>query len=348
MRFVLTLLLVASSMALQAQPAECPDGLLDALAPTYQKVVASDIATRSHLDAYLCALRYEALNSTSDLLRALALRDSVIEHVGSALEVWHAEYEGPEWQETFEALFSEAEAMALRPIQAEGMIFGLTYGPLPDGVQTVLAPPDLSLAIDLLEIEGRTMGSEYPFSDLEAEVDLILLGEEMRRTYPASPYLPPSQEAFGQALLTLASLHPLADDELDMWYAGVATSEFYPWAGDVDALQRFVQIATDSRYHAPLSAILASPPVAVPEGDLELLVAARASSREEATARTLAWLDEGIDVVGPIWLGADDWGVAYRYFPAGDLRLDAAEARAEAQGLSVERVRYSPDSLRGY
>ena len=350
MRLAVLLVLLASALPAFAQAPACPDGLLDELAPTYHEVVAEDISARAHLDAYLCALQPDALNTTADLLRLLALRDSVIETVGPVLEVWHAETETPDWQVTFEALYSEAEAMALQPVQAEGMIFGLTYGPLPDGVQTVLAPGDLSLAIDLMTVEGQTAGGEYPFSDLAAEVDIVLIGEELRSRYPASPYLYDSQEAFGEALLTLASLHPVSDEsELDTWYAGVATAEFYPWAGDREALEQFVETGVESRYHAPLSAILASPPVAVSEGDLELLVAARAESREEAAARSLAWLDEGVDVVGPLWLGeGDDWAVVYRYFPAGDSRLDAAEARADAHGLGLERVRISAATLVGY
>ncbi|GAB5536235.1 MAG: hypothetical protein Rubg2KO_24840 [Rubricoccaceae bacterium] len=348
MRFALVLALIVSALPAQSQSSDCPDGLLLAAAPTYHAVVENDISARAHVDAYLCALQPDALNTTADLLRLLALRDSVIENVGPLLEMWDMESNGADWQTSFEALFSEAEAIGLSPIQAEGMIFGLTRAPLPDGIVTVLAPPDLALAIDLQDIEGRTMGSEYPFSDLDAEVDLVLMGEEMRRRYPASPYLSQSQEAFSQALLTLASLHPVEGTEMNVWFAGVAMSEFYPWAGDQKALRRFVDEGTASRYHAPLSAILASPPVVSLESDVELLVAARAGSREEASARALAWLDEGIDVVGPLWLGADDWAVIYRYYPAGDARLDAAETQAETHGISVERVRRTRDELGGY
>ncbi|MEO0560263.1 MAG: hypothetical protein AAF170_19015 [Bacteroidota bacterium] len=348
MRFVLALGLIASSFAASAQTPDCPDGVLLAEAPTYHAVVENNISARAHFEAYLCALQPDQLNTTSDLLRLLALRDSVIENVGPLLETWNMESNGADWQTNFDAFFEEAEAIGLSPVQAEGMIFGLTRAPLPDGIVTTLAPPDLALAIDLMDIQGRTEGSEYPFADLDAEVDLILTAETLRDLYPASPYVVQSQEAFGEALLTLASLHPVEGYE-EQWFAGVAMSEFYPWAGDEQALRRFVNESSDSSwYHAPLSAILANPPVASLERDLELLVAARAGSREEAAARALAWLDEGVDVVGPLWLGADDWGVIYRYYPVGDARLDAAEARAEAHGLSVERVRRTRDELGGY
>ena len=347
MRFVLALGLIASSLGAHAQTTACPDGLLLAQAPTYHAVVENDISARAHFEAYLCALQPDQLNTTSDLLRLLALRDSVIENVGPLLETWDMESNGADWQTNFDAFFEEAEAIGLSPVQAEGMIFGLTPAPLADGIVTTLAPPDLVLAIDLQDIEGRTQGSEYPFADLDAEVDLVLMGEEMRRRYPASLYLAQSQDAFAEALLTLASLHPVDGFE-EQWFAGVAMSEFYPWAGDEQALQRFVNEGTASRYHVPLSAILANPPEAALESDLELLVAARAGSSKEAAARALAWLDEGVDVVGPLWLGADDWGVIYRYYPVGDARLDAAEMRAEEHGLSVERVRRTRDELGGY
>lgn len=347
MRLVLALGLLASAFSARAQTPDCPDGMLRVAAPTYHAVVEHEISARAHLEAYLCALQPDALTTTSDLLRLLALRDSVIETVGPLLETWDMEAGGADWQTTFEAFFSEAEAIGLSPVQAEGFVFGLTHAPLPDGIVTALAPPDLALAIDLLDLEGRTQGSEYPFADLDAEVDLVLTAETLRARYPASAYLSPSQEAFGEALLTLASLHPV-DGYEEQWFAGVAMSEFYPWAGDREALQRFVREGSASRYHAPLSAILANPPLAALESDLELLVAARAGSREEAVARALAWLDEGVDVVGPLWLGADDWGVIYRYYPVGDARLDAAEASALDLGLDVERVRRTRDELGGY
>lgn len=347
MRFVVVLGLLASAFVASAQTSDCPDGMLLADAPTYYAVVENDIAARAHFEAYLCALQPEALNTTSDLLRLLALRDSVVENVGPLLEMWDMEADGADWQTTFEAFFAEAEAIGLSPIQAEGMIFGLTWAPLPEGLVTTLAPPDLALAIDLMDMEGRTQGSEYPFADLNAEVDLVLTAEQLRARYPASPYVFQSQEAFGEALLTLASLHPV-DGYEEQWFAGVAMSEFYPWAGDREALQRFMDEGTSSRYHGVLSSVFANPPVAALESDLELLVAARAGSREEAVARALAWLDEGIDVVGPLWLGADDWGVIYRYYPVGDARLEAAEASAEDHGIKVERVRRTRDELGGY
>lgn len=355
MRFEILILVLSASVPTalaqapartMALPSACEANVhLCTVAPTYAAALAADAGTRDLLAAYACQMRPEAIRTMDDLLAAAVARDTVIARVAPVLEAWHSATEHADLSAVFKALFEESDALALRVVQAEGMVTGLAYGGFSPHVLARTASPDLRLALHLRDLEGQTMGGEYPFMSLDAEVDLVVAAERLRADYPASPFLPWSQEVFGQALTTLASLHPARGIETDQWFALPTTNDYWPWAADRAALERFVLEATDSRYHASLAAILADPPESAVAGDLELLVVAREASWEAAHARTLAWLDRGVDVVGPVWLGEGDLAVLYRYFPVGDARLGDAAVRAETHGLAVERVRVSVADL---
>ncbi|MEM1056317.1 MAG: hypothetical protein AAGI52_12395 [Bacteroidota bacterium] len=339
------LVLLAALVAFPAQSQTCPAALADERAPLVSGIAGDDAAAQEALAEYLCTYRAEALNTTDDLLRALTLRDTLIARLGPRVEGWFFADEEQRYAQ-MEAFYEETESLALQPVQAEGMLFGLTTGPLMDGLVTTLAPSDLALYLDFVEAEGSGEGGEYPFGWLDAEIRMILAGESLRRDFPASPYVAKTQEAYSRALLTLASLHPVPMDGMDSptWFAGVGTSDFYPWASDAEALPTFVEEAeqTGSRYHAPFAALLADPPMA-DGGELEVIVIGDAwSSREDAEARALALLDAGQDIAGPMRLG-ESWYVVYRYYPTGDARLQPAFERAEEAGLQPRQFAYEPE-----
>ena len=336
-------LLFVALAALPAQAQTCPPA--GERVPLLREVAGDDGLAVQALDAYACAYTADRLNSTADLLRVLALRDTVLARLNPRVEEWFFADEAQRYEQ-MEAFDQETESLALVPVTAEGMLFGLARGPLMDGVATTLAPPDLVLYLDFVDAEGETQGGEYPFFRMDARVRMVLTGERLRREFPASPFVARTQEAYAEALLTLASLHPVTMPEMDTptWFAGVGTSEFYPWASDDDALAAFVTEAEaeGSRYHAPFSALLARPPEAASETPLDVIVlGGEWESREDASARALAHLDSGQDVAGPMLIG-DTWHVVYRYFPAGDARVQAAENRAEEVGLGPRTMRYTP------
>lgn len=343
------LLLAVALVVTPAAAAQACDGAarLAETAPTVRAIAARDASAADWLDRYACALA-EA-TSPESLAVVVTLRDSVVAHVGPLVEPWFDESgatAAEDWRMSFDAMFAETEGLALRPIQSEGVLFGLTTAAFAPELRA-LAPPDLGLHIDALTAVGGTMGGEYPFASLDAEVDLIRASEALRARFPASPYVAATQEAFGRALLDLASLHPVAGDEFEaIWYAAVATTDPYPWEGDREALERFVAEAAESRYHAPLARILADPPLAASEGELTVLVAARSFSLESAQALALAWLDSGVDVVGVLPL-RDRLAVVYRYAPSGDARLAAFERSARELGLTVDRVEIDVAELWG-
>lgn len=346
MRFVLLVFALVVAPGLHAQPCDGAAQLADA-APVFAEITAGVPATRAILEAYACAL--VDLDSEARLRAVLVERDTVIARVGPLIEGWQERVEAGSGDASgvYEALDTQSQALAVRVVGAEGFLFGLTYAAFAPSVRT-LASPALTLHLDALVAEGGTVGGEYPYGSLDAEVDLIVAAEALRARFPASPYVSTGQPAFGRALLDLASLHPVAGlDNLDTWFAGVATNEFYPWAGDREALVRFVAEATDSRYHAPLAAILADPPESAAEGEIEVLIVARETTREAAEARALEWLDGSVDVVG-VLAGDASAAVVYRYAPTGDARLDAWALRARAQGLAPERVRVDVAELWGF
>lgn len=312
-------------------------------APILSQIASGDGDAQDTLHAYLCAYTPEALDSTPALLAALALRDSVVSQLGSRVETWFFADEDRGYEQA-EALYTEAAALALQPISAEGMLFDLAPAPMMDGVLTTLGTPDIRAYVDFMDARGASLGGEYPYMGLDPQIQMILAGERLRSEYPSSPYVAKTQEAFSEAILTLASLHPVHMEGIDgQWLVGVATTEFYPWAADSDALAEVARVASTSRYAKPLAAILANPPIATSEGPMSVVVVSDAyASREDAAARALAFLDRGIDVVGPMVID-DGWYVVYRYYPADERSADVAFDRAGAMGLSPEVLTYTPE-----
>ncbi|MEM6326331.1 MAG: hypothetical protein AAF791_04365 [Bacteroidota bacterium] len=341
-RFLVPFALLFAAASVHAQPlcAECPER-----APLLSEIASGDDGAESALADYVMAYRPDALSSTADLLRALALRDSVVARLTPRVEPWFFADEAQRYEQ-MEAFYAEAEALALQPVAAEGMLFGLTTGPLMDGLVTVLAPPDLVHFLDFTEAEGDGEGGEYPFGTLDPEIRMVLAGEALRREFPSSPYVGATQEAFSRALLNLASLHPVTDEDagFTQWMVGVGTSEFYPWASDNEALQAFAQAAEleGSRYAEPFSRLLLDPPSS-DGATLDVIVIGQPwDSREDAEARTLAHLDAGQDVAGPMPIGGR-WHVVYRYYPTGDPRTRAAEDRADEIGLAPRTLIHTPE-----
>lgn len=340
---VLALLVAALAAPLRAQTL-CPD--CPERAPLLSEIASGDEVAERFLGEYVMAYRPEALGTTADLLRALTLRDSVVARLSPRVEGWFFADEEARYGQ-MEAFYEETAALALQPVQAEGMLFGLTAGELMEGLVTVLAPPDLVHYLDFTTAQGEGEGSEYPFGYLAPEIRMVLAGEALRRDFPSSPYVGATQEAYSRALLDLASLHHVVAEGFDepQWFAGVGTSEFYPWAADDTALAEFVRLAETegSRYHAPFAALLADPPEAVYGETLSLIVVGDPwASMEHAQARALALLDAGQDVAGPMIVDEEAW-VVYRYYPQGDPRVQAAFDRADEAGLIPRRITYTPE-----
>ncbi|OZC02231.1 hypothetical protein [Rubricoccus marinus] len=346
MRFFLLVLAFSASGAsaqaiCEADPAQhrAPER-----APLLSEIASGDDEAEMFLHLYLCAYAPEALATPGDLVRVVTFRDSLVARLSPRMETWFFAPEGERYDDA-EALYAETAALGLIPVQAEGMIFGLTQGRFADEALLRLAPPDLALYLTFVAAEGEGAGGEYPFGDLDAEAQMIVAGEQLRAEYPSSPYVGATQEAFGRALLTLASLHPVAMEGMDepQWMAGVATTEFFPWMASREPLAAFVRDARASRYQKPLAAILADPPDAGVEGGMDVLVlGGPLNAREHAEARALAHLDSGIDVVGPLLLD-DAWYVVYRYYPQGDNRINTAYERAVEMGLELEVMDYVPE-----
>ncbi|MEL6614681.1 MAG: hypothetical protein AAFQ43_03030 [Bacteroidota bacterium] len=341
---ILLALLLASGASAQALCEADPDQHRAATrAPVLSEIASGDETAESTLHAYLCAYTPEALDSTPALLAALALRDSVISQVGARVEDWFFANEEQGYEQA-EALYTETEALALQPVAAEGMIFNLAAAPLMDGVLTTLAPPDLIAYLDFMDARGASFSGEYPYMSLGEQIAMVQQGETLRRDYPSSPYVGETQEAFSEALLTLASLHPVLVEGMDdTWMVGVGTSEFYPWLADGEALATFLSESPGSRYAGPLASILADPPEAVAEGALDVIVLGDGyASRADAAARALAHLERGVDAVGPMQIDGSFY-VVYRYYPAGDRRASVAYDRADAQGLRPASMTYTPE-----
>ena len=340
MRLVLLLAVLVPAVA--AQPCDGPARLADD-APELARLAGGDAAALASLHAYVCAF---ARADAATLDHVVSLRDSVILHLGRRVEAAAYDEGDPPPLRAGRSLYDDAADLGLRLVSVEGFDVGLAPAPLPQRLRSQ-ASAALGLYLDALAAIGDTQGGEYPYLDLGAELDVIRLGEALRERFPASPYVAATQGAFGQAVLDLAGLHPVRGGD-GQWLAGPVSNSFWPFAGDRAALAWFVRDARGSRYYAPLAAILADPPESTTDGAVDLLVVARRPTWDGARAHALELLDAGIDVVGPVSLGERDVAVLYRYFPAGDARLDAAEARAVAHGLDVERVRVDVADLWGF
>ena len=364
MRALFLLVLLASGAA--AQEASCDgDALLLERAPTLHQmlrdpawvevILSSPVEeyqgdvreAASLMGEYACHYVGAVAPDDNDPYLLLFVREQLVALLSEPVGIWSAALEwesfaGTEGPAMRAAFASEVEALGFRPVYAEGTLVALSYGAMEFGADRGVAH-DLALYVDVQEALGRLTPSDLDVGDLRAEADVLGRAEQLLTRYPSSAFGERVRPPFARALSLLASLHPVAGAET--WQVGVGGANGLPFGGDRQALVYFLTTYPESKYVAVFERLLAFPPLAIPQGDLDVIVVGSSGSSEGATALSQSMLDAGIDVVGPVQLVSQEWGVAFRYYPADDPRLVEAEARARDLGLTPSRERVDAGRL---
>ena len=308
------------------------EDVVDALLPTVDAVLGDDRRNREFLHDYARrALHPQTITTQGHLTEVFALRDSVLAHLDPRVEEHFAEEVD---YSALERFVDEARSVGLEPISAEGMLFGVGAGNLLPEKVAALATEDFRLYTRFQTAKALSMSGEYPFLDLEPQRQMILFGEELVYSHQESTFIASVQTDFEGALRLFMSLHRA---EGEQWCVGPATNDFYPWASGDAAHQAFAFENETSRFHKAVQDLLRLPSDASAE-QLDVVVAATSLGESETDRMILENLERGI-AMQRLSLRIEDGptsAAVYRYFPAGDPRVQQAVSDAQGVGLEVQ------------
>lgn len=151
----------------------------------------------------------------------------------------------------------ELNRIGIQTISAEGMYIGLAPVAMLDKEFKQLADEPFRLFNDFVSERGNSLGGEYPYSNLEHQIQLVWLGEQMTSKYPDNLYTAKIRSDFRFALNTLTDFHQVSTPAQGAFYivSGLLT-EPYPTMTDYEQLNNFVKQYPQSKYSRLTKSIL--------------------------------------------------------------------------------------------
>lgn len=151
----------------------------------------------------------------------------------------------------------ELNRIGIQTISAEGMYIGLAPVAMLDKEFKQLADEPFRLFNDFVSERGKSLGGEYPYSNLEHQIQLVWLGEQMTSKYPDNPYTAKIRSDFRSALNTLTDFHQVSTPAQGAFYivSGLLT-EPYPTMTDYEQLNNFAKRYPQSKYSRLTKSIL--------------------------------------------------------------------------------------------
>ncbi|RMG56040.1 MAG: hypothetical protein D6722_27060 [Bacteroidetes bacterium] len=265
-----------------------------------------------------------SLQSEEDLLALLTQRDEVlIPQLVTVLE------NDAEWlmRDEAEALIYELDRLGMFVQTAEGMFVGLGPAPFLEGAIARLGDDGLQWYLRFRNAEAEAGAGEYPFLDMAPYRDMIIAGEKLQEISP-NTYFPRVAERFHTALEVFTDLHlvstPTGRQEQEaMPMTGGVSTDFYPFAAEINTHRAFVEGSTKSRYQAAVEKILANPSrISERPEDIYVIVLDWVDQKEAAQQRIRTYLAEGEDIPHHLEVrqgdGKDRYCIAYRFFEDAD------------------------------
>jgi len=188
------------------------------------------------------------------------------------------------------------------PYYAEGMLSGITISPILESEIDAICTPEFQLKMKFKNAEASSLGGEYPFLDLSANIKMVLLGEEMAKKFPQSPSYTEIEEAYRFAITTLTDIHALSrNGEIEEYLLLDISRDFWPNATDISFMETFAKKHTESKFAPVIKRIISSVSEIqvnenVDEGEVYLVVVESFENEQEAFDKVFELLNKSIDV----------------------------------------------------
>ena len=290
----------------------------------------------------------QTLSSEAGILDLLQQRDeAIIPGLIPLLEnddTWLHSDQGP-------ALIAELSRLGIFVQTAEGMFTGLGPAPVLEDAIARLGSEALQWYLRFQNADAASGAGEYPFLDMTPYRDMVVAGERLQSLSPDT-YFPRIEPRFYDALEVFTDLHLVSsptgrqDQEAMPMTQGVST-DFYPFATELNTHREFVEGTTRSRYREALGKILENPSrITERPEDIYIIVLDWVEQKEAAQQRVRNYLAQGADIPHHLLVrqgdGKDRYCIAYRFYEDADQaqvaldRIQPAYPRAEMIMVSVK------------
>lgn len=263
------------------------------------------------------AVSRSSFSQEKDLLNLIEERDTEV----IPLLLPYFESMDPEvWDKNYDGLSKELSMMGIQMTSAEGMFTGLGPRSLFTENLKLREKTPLIQYDAFTDAQTRSMNGEYPYSNLEPYIKMVLLGEKMEEEGTAKSYYEKIGQSFAEALHVLTDVHLITNEGARV--GGVHT-EVYPYMISLESLREALPRFEQSKFKEPLQRIVEFPSeMSLRPEHLHLLVESWAESEEEAKKQVEEHLRSGKDI--PHYLavekgdGSTQYAVVYRFFEDAD------------------------------
>lgn len=151
---------------------------------------------------------------------------------------------------------TEIESIGVTANFSEGMMFGISTAPIMMSCIKKQCDRDYYLYVYIRDNYSYTLNGEYPYTNLEIYLKVILASEELFKNYPKSNYLAETYQNFYYCLYPYIDIHISQSGEYKNYIVGGYNSDFWPGATSIEYHQKFLVEQQNSIFYSSLSRII--------------------------------------------------------------------------------------------
>jgi hypothetical protein len=195
------------------------------------------------------------IKTMDEIERTLEMRDNLI-------EILNADENFESQMLNIEAIwnyFESFEKIGISFVTAEGIYICLDKAPLLTDLVEKYADEPMKIKIKIENLYGSMRGGEYPFTNIDIEMELIPLAEKMLTEYPGYKHNKEIARMLDRALMPLVDFHTVGCDDSYSYIVGNFSVDQFPGVTDISYHKRFISDAKKSRFSKLVEKILSSP-----------------------------------------------------------------------------------------
>ncbi len=292
------------------------------------------------------AISRASFSQETDLLNLMEERDTQIIPL---LLPYFESMDSEMWDQNFEALDKELGMLGIQMTSSEGIFTGLGPGSLFTQNLKLKGKLPVIQYDAFTDAHTRSLSGEYPYSNIEPFVKMVLLGENLRKEGNAKVYYEKIGQSFAEALHVLTDVHLITNEGARV---GGINVESYPHNISIESIKESLPMFANSQFKEVIERIVEFPSemTSRPE-NLYLLVESWVGSEEEAQAQVEKHLYAGKDI--PHYLpvekgdGKTHYAIVYRFFEDAD-QADTGLKKMQTQFNTGEMVFVSSEKNKLY
>ena len=274
------------------------------------------------------------INTEKEFFDLLVERDStIIPHLESpVINYLDNAYDSDEG--AFNKVLAELKKLGMAINMAEGMVTGLSAGPvLPNKIREINSP-NLNAFIAFQNANAESMSGEYPFANMEPYETMVLSGEVLMKNQP-NPYFKLIEKRFYEALESLTDIHLVSEPSARQDGSGTPTvggtnTSAYPYMAEIETLREFSKKHPESRYSEAIARLSENmSEISSKPENIYIIITEWVDELVQARRTVAKHLAEGEDI--PHYLkikrgdGKEYYAIAYRFYDDGDKAAAALE-----------------------